>query len=69
MNNQVLGYLRVSHPWFEVSKPRRQLVGEVWVAVQQRVAPVGSCQPRVLERGPPVVPQGVGGPGRDVPVE
>ena len=26
MNNQVLGYLRVSHPWFEVSKPSRQLV-------------------------------------------
>ncbi|MEM9805403.1 MAG: HAMP domain-containing sensor histidine kinase [Cyanobacteria bacterium P01_D01_bin.56] len=25
-NNQVLGYLRVSHPWFEVSKPSRQLV-------------------------------------------
>ncbi|ESA36941.1 integral membrane sensor signal transduction histidine kinase [Leptolyngbya sp. Heron Island J] len=26
VNNQVLGYLRVSHPWFEVSKPSRQLV-------------------------------------------
>ncbi|EKU98378.1 signal transduction histidine kinase [Leptolyngbya sp. PCC 7375] len=26
INNQVLGYLRVSHPWFEVSKPSRQLV-------------------------------------------
>lgn len=26
INNQVLGYLRVSHPWFEVSKPIRQLV-------------------------------------------
>ena len=26
LNNQVLGYLRVSHPWFEVSKPSRQLV-------------------------------------------
>ena len=26
VNGQVLGYLRVSHPWFEVSKPSRQLV-------------------------------------------
>ena len=26
INNQILGYLRVSHPWFEVSKPSRQLV-------------------------------------------
>ncbi|MBE9069655.1 HAMP domain-containing histidine kinase, partial [Leptolyngbya cf. ectocarpi LEGE 11479] len=26
INNQVLGYLRVSHPWFEVSRPIRQLV-------------------------------------------
>lgn len=26
INHQVLGYLRVSHPWFEVSKPSRQLV-------------------------------------------
>ena len=26
VNNQILGYLRVSHPWFEVSKPSRQLV-------------------------------------------
>ena len=25
-NHQVLGYLRVSHPWFEVSKPSRQLL-------------------------------------------
>lgn len=24
--NQVLGYLRVSHPWFEVTKPIRQLI-------------------------------------------
>lgn len=26
MHHQVLGYLRVSHPWFEVSKPSRQLI-------------------------------------------
>lgn len=25
-NHQLLGYLRVSHPWFEVSKPTRQLI-------------------------------------------
>ncbi|MEL6136687.1 MAG: HAMP domain-containing sensor histidine kinase [Cyanobacteria bacterium J06628_6] len=25
-NHQVLGYLRVSHPWFEVSKPSRRLI-------------------------------------------
>ena len=25
-HHQVLGYLRVSHPWFEVSKPSRQLI-------------------------------------------
>ncbi|MEO0540403.1 MAG: HAMP domain-containing sensor histidine kinase [Cyanobacteria bacterium P01_A01_bin.105] len=25
-NHQVLGYLRVSHPWFEVSKPSRRLL-------------------------------------------
>ena len=25
-NGQLLGYLRVSHPWFEVSKPSRQLI-------------------------------------------
>ncbi len=26
IGNRVLGYLRVSHPWFEVTKPTRQLV-------------------------------------------
>ncbi len=26
INDQLLGYLRVSHPWFEVSKPSRQLI-------------------------------------------
>ncbi|MEM6255787.1 MAG: HAMP domain-containing sensor histidine kinase [Cyanobacteria bacterium P01_D01_bin.156] len=29
INNQILGYLRVSHPWFEVSKPSRQLVRDL----------------------------------------
>jgi len=26
IGQQVLGYLRVSHPWFEVTKPIRQLI-------------------------------------------
>lgn len=26
LNGNVLGYLRVSHPWFEVTKPARQLL-------------------------------------------
>ncbi|MEB3181071.1 MAG: HAMP domain-containing sensor histidine kinase [Nostocaceae cyanobacterium] len=29
IGRQVLGYLRVSHPWFEVTKPSRQLVFEL----------------------------------------
>jgi OmpR-family two-component system manganese-sensing sensor histidine kinase len=28
-DNQVLGYLRVSHPWFEVTKPSRQLIWDL----------------------------------------
>jgi OmpR-family two-component system manganese-sensing sensor histidine kinase len=32
---QVLGYLRVSHPWFEVTKPSRQLIFDLtlWTAL------------------------------------
>ncbi|MEC4804520.1 MAG: HAMP domain-containing sensor histidine kinase [Jaaginema sp. PMC 1079.18] len=32
---QVLGYLRVSHPWFEVTKPSRQLIFDLalWTAI------------------------------------
>ncbi|NES00135.1 MAG: sensor histidine kinase, partial [Symploca sp. SIO1B1] len=29
LGRQVLGYLRVSHPWFEVTKPIRQLIFEL----------------------------------------
>ena len=29
IGRQVLGYLRVSHPWFEVTKPSRQLIFEL----------------------------------------
>ncbi|HEY9626531.1 MAG TPA: ATP-binding protein [Coleofasciculaceae cyanobacterium] len=31
VGRQVLGYLRVSHPWFEVSKPSRQLIRDLSV--------------------------------------
>lgn len=29
INNQIVGYLRVSHPWFEVTKPSRQLIRDL----------------------------------------
>jgi len=29
IDSQVLGYLRVSHPWFEVTKPSRQLIRDL----------------------------------------
>jgi OmpR-family two-component system manganese-sensing sensor histidine kinase len=29
LNQQTLGYLRVSHPWFEVTKPSRQLIRDL----------------------------------------
>lgn len=29
VSNQVVGYLRVSHPWFEVTKPSRQLIRDL----------------------------------------
>jgi OmpR-family two-component system manganese-sensing sensor histidine kinase len=31
MGRQVLGYLRVSHPWFEVTKPTRQLTWDLLI--------------------------------------
>lgn len=31
LSSQVLGYLRVSHPWFEVTKPSRQLIRDLSV--------------------------------------
>jgi OmpR-family two-component system manganese-sensing sensor histidine kinase len=37
IGRQVLGYLRVSHPWFEVTKPSRQLIFDlalgIWLIV------------------------------------
>jgi len=39
---EVLGYVRVSHPWFEVSKPVRQLAWELGLGTLGMVAVVGS---------------------------
>lgn len=33
INDQTLGYLRVSHPWFEVTKPSRQLIRDLSLGV------------------------------------
>lgn len=33
LNDQTLGYLRVSHPWFEVTKPSRQLIRDLSIGV------------------------------------
>lgn len=33
VGDQVLGYLRVSHPWFEVTKPSRQLIRDLSLGV------------------------------------
>ncbi|AFY65123.1 cell wall metabolism sensor histidine kinase WalK [Geitlerinema sp. PCC 7407] len=38
---QVLGYLRVSHPWFEVTKPTRQLILDLTLGMGLTVASVG----------------------------
>lgn len=36
--NQVLGYLRVSHPWFEVTKPSRRLLRDLTLGTSATVA-------------------------------
>ena len=38
--NQVLGYLRVSHPWFEVTKPARQLMVDLALGITLMVSAV-----------------------------
>ena len=40
--NQVLGYLRVSHPWFEVTKPSRQLIIDLSVGASLMVLAVAT---------------------------
>ncbi|MDB9527456.1 ATP-binding protein [Oscillatoria sp. CS-180] len=40
--NQILGYLRVSHPWFEVTKPSRQLLQDLSLGISLMVAAVAT---------------------------
>ncbi|WP_298904637.1 ATP-binding protein [uncultured Nostoc sp.] len=42
MGRQVLGYLRVSHPWFEVTKPSRQLIFDLALGIGLMVLCVGA---------------------------
>jgi OmpR-family two-component system manganese-sensing sensor histidine kinase len=39
---QVLGYLRVSHPWFEVTKPTRQLIRDLALGLGLMIGAVGA---------------------------
>ncbi|PPS40635.1 cell wall metabolism sensor histidine kinase WalK [Chroococcidiopsis sp. TS-821] len=43
MGRQVLGYLRVSHPWFEVTKPIRQLIFDLSLGTGLMVFSVALC--------------------------
>jgi len=38
VGDRVLGYLRVSHPWFEVTKPSRQLIVDLSLGISLMVA-------------------------------
>ncbi|RUR84553.1 sensor histidine kinase [Chlorogloeopsis fritschii PCC 9212] len=42
IGKQVLGYLRVSHPWFEVTKPSRQLIFDLALGTGLMVVSVGA---------------------------
>ncbi|MHC5735074.1 sensor histidine kinase [Nostoc sp.] len=42
VGRQVLGYLRVSHPWFEVTKPSRQLIFDLALGISLMVLSVGA---------------------------
>jgi two-component system, OmpR family, manganese sensing sensor histidine kinase len=42
VGRQVLGYLRVSHPWFEVTKPSRQLILDLALGTGLMVLSVGA---------------------------
>jgi len=42
INHQILGYLRVSHPWFEVTKPTRELLFDLTLGTVLMVIGVGS---------------------------
>ncbi len=41
-NGQVLGYVRVSHPWFEVTKPSRQLIVDLALGISLMVGTVAA---------------------------
>jgi OmpR-family two-component system manganese-sensing sensor histidine kinase len=54
-SRSLLGYLRVSHPWFEVSKPTRQLIRDLalWVVASLAwVRGIGNSWKLVLQRLP-----------------
>lgn len=40
--HQILGYLRVSHPWFEVTKPSRQLIVDLSLGISLMVGAVAA---------------------------
>ncbi|WP_337885525.1 sensor histidine kinase [Fischerella thermalis] len=42
VGKQVLGYLRVSHPWFEVTKPSRQLILDLAIGIWMMVLSVAA---------------------------
>lgn len=42
IGDQVLGYLRVSHPWFEVTKPSRQLIRDLSLGVMLVIGAVAA---------------------------
>ena len=42
VGRQVLGYLRVSHPWFEVTKPSRQLIFDLALGIGLMLISVGA---------------------------
>ena len=42
LEDEILGYLRVSHPWFEVTKPIRQLTRDLILGIIIMVASVGT---------------------------
>lgn len=41
-DRQLLGYLRVSHPWFDVTKPIRQLIVDLSLGITALIVGVGS---------------------------
>ena len=41
LENRVLGYLRVSHPWFEVTKPIEQLTKDLIIGISLMILSVG----------------------------